>query len=168
MNYLPAMEDANMANPLNPNDPYQGVPYNPMPADDMRRPPVLDSDLQIDPELAEGRAGGGRVAIYALGAAIVLGAVFYGLNNTSINPGTGTATTQTAPATRDTAQSKPGPTNNIADSGSSKPAVPPGIRDVTPNNQSGVTTGAAPTRQQSPASAPTGTEVDRSDTNSTR
>ncbi len=40
----------------------------------------------MDPELAEGPAIGGRIALFAVAVALVLGAVFYGLNNSSIIP----------------------------------------------------------------------------------
>ncbi len=146
-----------MANPLNPND-----PYRPLPDDDVRTPARLDSELQPDPELAEGPANGGRVAIFALGIAVLLGVVFYGLNNGNMNPADSSKTaTQSAPVTQDTAQKAPAPTNNIADS-NTKPPVAPGVRDVTPgntNSQPGMTTGAAPARPQQPQFAPTGTET---------
>ena len=45
----------------------------------------LDNELQPDPELAEGPASGGKIAMFAVAVALVLGAVFYGLNNSSIN-----------------------------------------------------------------------------------
>ena len=62
----------------------------------------------------------------------MLGAVFYGLNNTSM-----TNQASNAPATQ-TAQQAP----------STNPAAPPAVRDVTPRNNTepGVTTGAAPSR----------------------
>jgi hypothetical protein len=135
-----------MAYERNPND-----PYRPELADDeLRRTERLDRELQADPELGEGPASGGKVAMFAIAIAVVLGAVFYGLNNSSMNPA-GTGSTATAPATQNTAQSNP-------------PAAPPGMRDVTPrsNAEPGVTTGAAPARPQQPANAPTGAEVDRS------
>ena len=47
----------------------------------------LDNELQADPELAEGPASGGKVAMFAIAIAVVLGAVFYGLNNTTRQPG---------------------------------------------------------------------------------
>lgn len=144
-----------MANIPNPNDPYRPNPAD----DDLRNPTRLDKEWQADPELAEGPASGGRVAVYALGIAVLLGAVFYGLNNTSTAPGDATKTaSQSAPITQDKA---PNPTNNMADS-NSKPPVAPGVRDVTPtnNSQPGVTTGAAPARPQAPQSAPAGTEMD--------
>ncbi len=144
-----------MANIPDSNDPYRPTPVE----DDPRSPRRFDSELQADPELAEGPAGGGRIAAYTLGAAILLGIVFYGLNQNSM-----TTATSTAPVTQDTVQKAPAPTNNIADSDSSKPPLPPGVRDVTPRNNDapGVTTGAAPSRPQPPQSAPTGTEVDSS------
>jgi hypothetical protein len=144
-----------MASPINPND-----PFSPLVGDqDPNRRVRFEDEIQGDPELAEGRAGGGRVALFAVAIAVVLGAVFYGLSNGAMTPdGTKSAT---APITQDSAQIKsPGPTNNIADS---KPPVAPGVRDVTPGNSApGITTGAAPSRPQSPEAAPMGTGVDRS------
>jgi uncharacterized protein HemX len=115
-----------MAYERNPND-----PYRPNLADDeYRRAARLDNELQPDPELSEGSASGAKVAMFAIAIALVLGAVFYGLNNTSVqNAGT-------TPA-QNTAQSSP-------------PAAPPSMRDVTPrpNTEPGTTTGAAPARPQ--------------------
>lgn len=144
-----------MANIPNPNDPYRSNPAE----DDLRAPQRFDNELRPEPELAR-PASGSRVAIYALGAAVLLGIVFYGLNQNS----TTSTATSTAPVTQDRAQTAPAPTNNIADSNGNKPAVPPGVRDVTPrkNDAPGVTTGSAPARPQAPQSAPTDTEVDRS------
>ena len=126
-----------MAYQPNPNDPYRAS----LSDDEFRRQTrlnSLDNELQPDPELAEGPASGGKVAMFAIAIAVVLGAVFYGLNNTSVNnAGTSetTKTAQTQPAT---------------------PAAPPGMRDVIPraNTDQGTTTGAAPARpQQSTAPA---------------
>jgi hypothetical protein len=136
-----------MANPRNPNDPYSSAddPYRTTLPGDEHRQARLDNELQVDPELAEGPASGGRIAMFAVAIALVLGAVFYGLNNSSINQaGTSTAqnTTQTSP-----------------------PVAPPGMRDVTPrpNTEPGTTTGAAPAQPaQPPAIAPTGPDMNRS------
>jgi hypothetical protein len=125
-----------MAYQPNPNDPYRAS----LSDDEFRRQArlnSLDNELQPDPELAEGPASAGKVAMFAIAIAVVLGAVFYGLNNTSVNnAGTSetTKTAQTQPAT---------------------PAAPPGMRDVTPkaNTESGTTTGAAPARPATPAPA---------------
>lgn len=128
-----------MANEHIPTDPYQPG-MNPEYRD---RPQRLEEDLQIDPELSEGRASGGKVALFALCVALVLGAVFYGLNNTSVKEA------QTSPPAH-TAQTQPAP--------------PPAARDVTPkpNNEPGMTTGSATNRPTPPASAPTGTDADQS------
>jgi hypothetical protein len=136
-----------MAYERNPNDPYR--PNVDLAVDELQRM-RLDRELQADPELGEGPASGGKVAMFAVAIAVVLGAVFYGLNNSSMNPA-GTGSTATAPATQNTAQTTP--------------AAPPGMRDVTPrsNTEPGMTTGAAPARPQQPAAdAPTGQEIDRS------
>jgi cell division protein FtsN len=145
------MEELIMAYERNPNDPYRGAsdPYRPsMPDDNLRNAASLDNEMQPDPELSEGRASGGRVAMFAVAAALILGAVFYGLNNTTINQA---GTSSTAQNAQNTAQTSP-------------PAAPPGMRDVTPgpNSAPGVTTGAAPARPQAPPSAaPTGQDMNR-------
>ena len=134
-----------------PNDPYRASdPYrandlyrsnNPsrssFPDDEARRAARLDNELQADPELAEGPASGAKIAMFALALALVLGAVFYGLNNSSVHKAGTSSTAQNAPAP------------------SSPPATPPGMRDVTPrtNANPGVTTGAAPA-QPAPPPAP--------------
>ena len=102
----------------------------------------LDNELQPDPELAEGPASGTKIAMFAVAIAVVLGALFYGLNNTSVNQAGTTPSAQTA-------QTQP-----------ANPATaPPGMRDVTPrpNSQPGMTTGAAPANPAAPpANKPTG------------
>jgi hypothetical protein len=121
-----------MADDRFPND-----PYRPNLADDeYLRAARRDADLQIDPELGEGPASSGKVALFAVAVAVVLGAVFYGLNNTST-----TNQASNAP-TSQTAQQAP----------STNPAAPPGMRDVTPRNnaQPGMTTGAAPGKPAAP------------------
>jgi hypothetical protein len=137
-----------MAIDRNPSDPYRSPddPYLPNPArDDLRRQARLENELQADPELAEGSVSGGKIAAFAIAIALVLGAVFYGLNNTSMSPGTSSTAQNTS---------------------SSPPAAPPGMRDVTPranNNAPGTTTGAAPASPQTPPStAPAGQDVNRS------
>ena len=140
-----------MAYERNPNDPYRSPddPYRTNVADDeLRRAQRLDNELQMDPELAEGPASSGRIAMVAVAVAVVLGVVFFGLNHSTINEA-GTSPTSSS------AQNTP----------SSPPAAPPGMRDVTPraNTDQGVSTGAAPARPQTPpASAPTGADVNRS------
>ena len=118
-----------MAYERNPNDPVRYLPEDPYLADpaedDLRRASRLNDDAQMDPELAERPASIGRIAVY-IAAALVLGAVFYGLNNSMVNRPGSVSTAQNAP--------------------SIPPAAPPGMRDVTPraNTEAGTTTGAAP------------------------
>jgi hypothetical protein len=135
-----------MANDPNPNTPYDPDRLNNptrtnIVGNDRRPPADLDNDLQADPELAEGPASNSRVAIFAVGIAVVVGVVFYGLNHSSLHQ---QASTPPAPASsQNTANSSP-------------PAAPPGMRDVTPhaNSQPGTTTGAAPANPQKPSPAP--------------
>jgi uncharacterized protein HemX len=128
-----------MANPRNPNDPYSSAddPYRSNLTDDeIKRQARLESELQPDPELGEYPASGAKVAMFAIAIALVLGAVFYGMNNTSINQAGTSSTTQNA---QNTSQTSP-------------PAAPSGMRDVTPraNTDQGTTTGAAPARPPTP------------------
>ena len=123
-----------MADDRFPND-----PYRPNLSDEeyLRTARRQDADLQADPELGEGPASSGKVALFAVAVALVLGAVFYGLNNST----TGNQASNT-PATQTAQQTTP-PAN---------PAAPPGMRDVTPrsNTEPGVTTGAAPSKPAAP------------------
>jgi hypothetical protein len=133
-----------MAYQPNPNDPYRAG----LSDEEIRRQAhlnSLDSELQADPTLTEGPPNGGKVAMFAVAIAVVLGALFYGLNNTTVNQA------GTAPENR-TAQTQP-----------ANPAAPPGMRDVTPRNNTepGTTTGAATSRPTPPSPNPAGTEVDR-------
>ncbi len=120
-----------MADDRFPNDPYRPG----LSDDEYLRAARRDSELQADPELGESPASSGKIALFAVAIALVLGAVFYGLNNTSTNQASTDTPSQTA-------QTRP-----------ANPAAPPGMRDVTPRNntQPGVTTGAAPS---APAPAP--------------
>jgi len=114
-----------MANQRIPNDPYRSG------LSDDEYESRLESEAQIDPELAEGPARGGRIALYAVGIFLVLGAVFYGLNHSTTNEAS------TAPPAQ-TAQTQP----------ASPLQAPPGMRDVTPRaptSPPGMTTGSATT-----------------------
>ncbi len=135
-----------MANERIPNDPYDRPPSS-LSDPEFGRPQRFDDELQVDPELQEGPASASKVALFAVGLALVLGAVFYGLNNTSVKEA------QTSPPAQ-TAQ-----TQNTAPQG-----APAGMRDVTPkaNTEPGTTTGSATNRPTPPQAAPKGTEVDRS------
>jgi hypothetical protein len=133
-----------MAYQPNPNDPYRAG----LSDEEIRhqaRLNSLDNELQADPELAEGSASGAKVAMFAVAIALVMGALFYGLNNTSVNQAGTTPPSQTA-------QTNP----------TSPPAAPPGMRDVTPraNTNPGTTTGAATNRPTPPA--PPSTDMNKS------
>ncbi len=121
---------------INPDDPYRTNPAD----SDIRRQARLESELQADAELAKGPASGGKIAMFAIAIAVVLGAVFYGLNNSNVNEAGTTPSTSTAQNTERT----------------SPPTAPTGMRDLTPrsNTEPGTTTGAAPARPAPPAPAP--------------
>src|SRR5271165_56244 len=103
-----------MANERIPNDPYRGNdPYRANPSDEYGRATRFGDELQPDPELEEGPASSGKVALFALAVALVLGAVFYGLNNSTVKQAGTTPPAQTAQQTQPTS-----------------PAAPPGMRDV--------------------------------------
>ena len=106
-----------MANDRIPNDPYGST--------DRDYGRHLDDELRFDPE-GRDPISGAKIALFAVAIAVVLGALFYGLNNTSVQQA------QTSPPAQ-TAQSQP----------QSSPQAPPGGRDVTPhaNTDPGVTTG---------------------------
>jgi hypothetical protein len=131
-----------MAHERNSNDPYRSN----LTDEEVSRQTRFESELQPDPELAEGPASSGKIAMVAITIAVVLGVVFYGLNNSTVNQAGTSPTTSTA-------------------QNSSPPAAAPGTGDATPrtNSEPGMTTGAAPARPQTPpASAPTGSEINRS------
>ncbi|MDI4236890.1 hypothetical protein OZ411_29185 [Bradyrhizobium sp. Arg237L] len=124
-----------------PNDPNRGN----MTEEEIRhqaRLNELDNELQPDPELAEGPASGAKIAMFAIAIAVVLGAVFYGLNNTSVNNAGTTPPSQSA-------QNQP-----------ANPASPSTMPKA--NTDPGTTTGAATNRPTPPQSNPTGQDVDHS------
>ena len=123
-----------------PNDPYRAN----LSDDEIRRQArlnSLDNEIQPDPELGEGPASGAKIAMFAIAIAVVMGALFYGLNNTSVN------------------QAGTEPTSKSAQTQPASPAAPPGMRDVTPgrNSQPGMTTGASPQRPAPGPAAPADT-----------
>jgi hypothetical protein len=125
-----------MPNERIPNEPYRSG----LSDDNFGRPQRFENDMQVDPQLQEGPASSSKFILFAIGIAVILGAVFYGLNNTSVHEA------QTPPPAQ-TAQTQSNP-----------PAAPPKA-----NTQPGVTTGSAATNHPTPPqNAPQGTEVDRS------
>jgi|SRR5512143_775860 zona occludens toxin (predicted ATPase) len=117
------------------DDRFSNDPYRPLGEDEYLRAARRDAELQADAELGEGPASSGKIALLAVAVALVLGVVFYSLNNTSTHQASN-------PPPAQTAQTQP-----------ANPAAPPGMRDVTPRNntQPGTTTGAAPSRPAAPA-----------------
>jgi hypothetical protein len=139
-----------MARERKPNTPYDQEhlkdPIRPDMADNaMPSQAKLDNDWQPDLQLAEGPASKARIALFAVGIAVILGIVFYGLNNSTMHQQTSTV---------------PVPTNSQKSASTSPPAAPDGMRDVTPgaNSKPGTTTGTAPANPQanSPASTAPG------------
>jgi hypothetical protein len=106
-----------------PNDPFD--PNRTGMDDDIERARRLDAEGQVDPILTEGRASSGKITLFAIGIALVLAAVFYGLNTTSVHQAS---------------------TNPPAQTAQTHPA--------NPNSQPGMTTGAAPNRPAAPQSSP--------------
>ncbi|RTL50211.1 MAG: hypothetical protein EKK40_12735 [Bradyrhizobiaceae bacterium] len=101
--------------------------------EDLRRRQALDNELQADPELAEGPASGGRMALFAIAVIAILGVVFYGLNNSSTGPST--------------AQNPPATTSSTAQNGSGNTMSPNPVSPANPNANPGQTTGSAPAPQ---------------------
>jgi uncharacterized protein HemX len=130
-----------MADQRSPHDPFSaGLRPD---ATDSGRPSRLETDAQIDPELSEGPASNGKIALFAIAIALVLGAVFYGLNNSNVHQ----ASTAPTASPASTAQTQPAPNNAASNAGQ------------------GVTTGSATTRPTEPQSSPKGSEVDRANSN---
>ncbi|MCP4618603.1 MAG: hypothetical protein GY844_19485 [Bradyrhizobium sp.] len=117
-----------------PTDPYR-APLSEEEIARQARMNSLDPEIQPDPILDDGGPSGAKVAMFAVAIAVALGALFYGLNNSSVKQA------GTEPSAR-TAQTQP-----------ATPAAPPGMRDVTPkaNSEPGTTTGAAPARPAAPS-----------------
>jgi hypothetical protein len=60
-----------MTNERNPNDPFD--PYRSGLSDDnFGRPQRFDNELQVDPELQEGPASASKIALFAVGLALIL------------------------------------------------------------------------------------------------
>lgn len=135
-----------MATERNPNDPYSAATNDEALR---RRTEQFDNELQADPELAEGPASGGRIALFAIALVAVLGVVFYGLNSSSTSPDA-TPTAQTTPATPSaggTAQAPRAPAGQTTGSAMkpAQPATPPAANNPAP---------AAPQNNAAPAGAP--------------
>jgi hypothetical protein len=129
-----------MTKEKNSPDPYQ----RDMADNDIQRAERVDNKLQADPALVERPVRSGRIALYAIAIAVVLGALFYGFNSSTGPTGTNSTASQST-------------SSSTALNNNSKPPVAPGVRDVTPSNaQPGVTTGAAPAKSTPPATPQSG------------
>ena len=145
-----------MTNERIPNDPYD--PYRSGLSDDnFGRQQRFESDMQVDPELQEGPASSSKIALFAVGIAIILGAVFYGLNNSSVKE----AQTGTPAQTAQQSPSPQAPAGGVTPKANSQPGMINSQPGMT-NSQPGMTTGAAPSHPTAPQAAPQGTETDRS------
>ena len=123
-----------MANERIPEDPYRSG----LSDYDFNRSSRYDRELPpLDRDLDDRASSGGKVALFAVAIALILGAVFYGLNNTSTHQAT-----------------NPPPAQTAQGSAQSLPQAAPGMRDVTPpaNTEPGQTTGAAPSQPAMPPS----------------
>src|SRR5262249_32634442 len=118
-----------MANEHIPNDPYRSG----LGDDDFGRPLRSDNELRFDPDSRD-PISGAKVAMFAVAIAVVLGALFYGLNNTNAH------------------RARPSPPSQTAQSQPQSPQAPPGMRDVTPqrNTSPGMTTGQSSPRPAAP------------------
>lgn len=134
-----------MAIERNPNDPYSAAPTN----DELlrRRAEQFDNELQADPELAEGPASGGRIAMFAIALVAILGVVFYGLN-TSSTPPDATPTAQTTPASPSagTAEAPRAPAGQTTGSAMrpAQPASPPAMNNPAPAPQNNTAPAGSP------------------------
>jgi hypothetical protein len=96
----------------------------------------VDAKLQADPELAEGPAAGGRIALFAIALVVILGVVLYGLNSSFTTPEPA-STAQTTPAA-------PPPAGQTTGQAPRQPTGQP----------AGQAPGAAPTPMTTPAEPP--------------
>jgi len=120
---------------------YSNRPIPPSTEEYHRRADLLDSELQADPELAEGSAGAGRIGLFAVAIIAILGVVFFGLNNSATGPTNTASTTQSMPAPSS------GPAINAAPGQTTGSAPPPAIRDVTPPSPSAKPAPSQPSNQ---------------------
>lgn len=105
---------------------------------ELRRNQMLDNQLQPDPELAEGPAGGGRIALFAIAVIAILGVVLYGMNSTTpIN----TATNPPAQTSSNTSNTM-SPSNPNANPGQTTGTAPASPQSSPPSSGSNAPAGA--------------------------
>jgi hypothetical protein len=106
-----------MANQNMPEDPYRfGRDIG-----DYDRP-RFDRDGPLDRDIDPGAPSGGKVTLFAIGIAIVLGAIFYAFNTTSLKNTPETTPTQRAQSEPISPRAPPGMTTGTAPA---QPSVPP-------------------------------------------
>jgi hypothetical protein len=111
------MEEPIMAQiPDDPYDPHSSTMGN----DDLDRQRRLEREALFDPEPADGPSGG-KVALFAFAIALLLGAIFYGLNNTSVHEASTNPPAQTAQTNPANPNSQPGMTTGAATNHSTPP-----------------------------------------------
>jgi len=112
-----------MANQRMPEDPYRFDPD----LGDYNRRARFDRDGPLDRDFDSDPPSSGKITLFAVGIAIVLGAIFYGLNTTSLkNP----PPTQSAQSEPTSPRAPPGMTTGAAPA---QPALPPA---TAPGNMS--------------------------------
>jgi hypothetical protein len=87
---------------------------------------------QPDPALQQEPASAGRIAVYAVGAILILGVVFYGLNRPA--PETVAAQQGTSSATSSAPSEQPAPSQDEASKGS---GTPPATTGAAPQENKG-------------------------------
>ncbi|MBN8981668.1 MAG: hypothetical protein J0I29_10415 [Rhizobiales bacterium] len=129
---------------VNQNDPYESD------AEIRRRGQRrFEEDMQADPELAEGASSAGRIGLFAIAILVILGAVFYGLNNPSIAPTSTAQTTTTAPST----PASP-PAGQTTGSATSTQTSPPPASSPPATGQSGDNGSNSTSPSMTPAPSP--------------
>jgi len=112
-----------MARQERPNTPYEpdrlrDPTMNPdLSANEMRSRANLENEMQPDLPLREGPTRNTSIALIAVGIAVILGIVFYGLNSSSLHQAStapGSATTQNSASTTPSTNSQPSTTTGTA------------------------------------------------------
>jgi hypothetical protein len=116
--------------PLRPGTTGAGITGADMPGTEYERAARMDGQLQPEPELTESRNSTGRIAAFALGIAILLGAVFYGLNNMSTrNDQASTMPASPSASSSNGTSTAPGVTTGAAADRTAPPRAPAGQTD---------------------------------------
>jgi len=139
-----------MARQQTPNTPYDPdrlrdpTTDTDLAANEMRPRVNLDNEVQPDLPLREGPSSNTSIALIAVGIAIVLGIVFYGLNSSSLHQASTApqqTTSQNSASTTPRANSQPGATTGTA------PAAP------QTNSPASTQPGGATTNNANPSNA---------------